>query len=144
MEILAKDNITLKAEAKNWEEAVMISGKTLVKNGVVEQRYIKAMVDTVKQLGPYIVIAPGIAIAHARPEDGVITCGFAVTTLKKPVKFGNESNDPVDLIITIAAIDHDGHLDALADLMSVIGDENKYKKIVSSDSVEDVYRLLKA
>ncbi len=27
------------------------------------------MIDSVNELGPYIVIAPEIAIAHARPRD---------------------------------------------------------------------------
>ncbi len=43
----------------------------------------------------HIVIAPGIALPHARPEDGVIDSTVAVVRLAEPVNFGNEDNDPV-------------------------------------------------
>lgn len=41
-------------------------------NGCIKESYIDAMVNTVKNMGPYIVIAPGIAMPHAAPEDGVL------------------------------------------------------------------------
>lgn len=47
-----------------------IGGELLEKSGAIEPRYIDAMINTVKEIGPYIVIAPGIAMPHARPEAG--------------------------------------------------------------------------
>lgn len=62
--------VEVNVEVKNWEEAVRLGGKLLEEDGAVEHSYIDAMVDTVKNMGPYIVIAPGIAMPHARPEAG--------------------------------------------------------------------------
>ena len=53
----------------------------MVKNGTIEERYIDGMIETVKNLGPYIVIAPGVALPHARPEDGVIEPSMSLVTL---------------------------------------------------------------
>ena len=45
---------------------------------------------------------------HGRPEEGVKT-GFALVTLKKPLIFNHEDNDPVDILITMAAVDATTH-----------------------------------
>ena len=42
---------------------------------------------------------------HGRPEEGVKKTGFALVTLKKPLEFNHEDNDPVDILITMAAVD---------------------------------------
>ena len=69
--LLTEKTIQLNVEAKNWEQAVRMGGQLLIDNGFVESRYVDAMVKAVKEMGPYIVIAPGIAMPHARPEEGV-------------------------------------------------------------------------
>ncbi len=43
----------------------------LVAADVVEPRYYRAILDGVAQHGPYFVIAPGLAMPHGRPEEGV-------------------------------------------------------------------------
>lgn len=76
---------------------------------VVEPRYYQAILDGVEQFGPYFVIAPGLAMPHGRPEEGVKKTGFSLVTLKKPLEFNHEDNDPVDILITMAAVDANTH-----------------------------------
>lgn len=103
---LAENNsILLQAEASTWQEAVKLSVDLLVKADVVEPRYYQAILDGVAQHGPYFVIAPGLAMPHGRPEEGVKKTGFALVTLKTPLVFNHEDNDPVDILITMAAVD---------------------------------------
>lgn len=52
-------------------EAVKIGVDLLVAADVVEPRYYRAILDGVAQHGPYFVIAPGLAMPHGRPEEGV-------------------------------------------------------------------------
>lgn len=100
---LAENNsILLQAEASTWQEAVKLSVDLLVKADVVEPRYYQAILDGVAQHGPYFVIAPGLAMPHGRPEEGVKKTGFALVTLKTPLVFNHEDNDPVDILITMA------------------------------------------
>ena len=141
-DVLNRDAIKLKVEAKSWEEAIRRSGELLLKLGFIENQYIDAMIQTVNKLGPYIVIAPGIALAHARPEEGAIKTGFSLITLEEPVNFGNTENDPVNLIIAIAAIDHDSHIKAISELIDVIGNKDKYEKITSSNDLDEVFELI--
>jgi len=65
--ILTEKAIRLKARAVDWQEAVRMGGELLVNAGFAKSSYIEAMVETVKLLGPYSVIALGTAMPHARP-----------------------------------------------------------------------------
>ncbi|STC74141.1 ascorbate-specific PTS system EIIA component [Escherichia coli] len=76
-------SIRLQAEAETWQDAVKIGVDLLVAADVVEPRYYQAILDAVEQHGPYFVLAPGLAMPHGRPEEGVKKTGFALVTLKK-------------------------------------------------------------
>ena len=113
---LSKNTIRLNLEASNWEEAVREGGQLLVDALKCQPRYVDAMVQTVRQLGPYIVLAPGLALAHARPEDGVLDIGLSLITLARPVSFGSKTKDPVSIIISFCAVDQNGHVELLREL----------------------------
>lgn len=130
-ELITEDTIELNIPATSWEEAIRKGGELLLRNESIRQEYIEAMVASVKKYGPYIVIAPGVAMAHARPDDGVNKIGFSLITLDTPVEFGNEENDPVEIVVTIAAIDHSTHLKALSELSEFI-DDSKFINIVKN------------
>jgi PTS system ascorbate-specific IIA component len=55
------------------------------------------MVDSLHENGPYIVVAPGFAFAHARPSESVRRTGMSWVRLAEPVEFGHTSNNPVSL-----------------------------------------------
>jgi mannitol/fructose-specific phosphotransferase system IIA component (Ntr-type) len=122
---LTPELVRLQAKVNDWQEAVILAGELLEKNGYVEERYIKATLEAVRKLGPYIVIAPGIAIPHARPEDGALRTGISLVTLAMPVCFGSEDNDPVDLIIGLSSSDGRSHIELFKRMCNFLSnDEN--------------------
>lgn len=124
-DVLNEKTIKLNVEAKNWEEAVRIGGNLLVQEGIAKAEYVDAMIKSVKDIGPYIVLAPGFAMPHARPEAGAIKPGFSMITLSNPVEFGNEENDPVTLVVCLCSPDNNSHMKALSELVSFLdNDEN--------------------
>lgn len=114
-----------KVPAPDWEAAVRAVGELMQNDGAVTSGYVDAMVRSKSEFGPYFVIAPGVAMPHARPEAGVIRPVVALITLDQPVEFGHESNDPVDLIIAFAAQDKHEHLDRLRQIAELVGDEGR-------------------
>ena len=122
---LPDEAIRLNVEAEDWRAAVREAGGALVDSGVTMPEYTDEMIATVDKLGPYIVIAPGIALAHSRPSPAVLHAGCSWVTLAQPVEFGNAVNDPVSLVIGLAAIDHDGHLELMAALAAVLADNDR-------------------
>jgi PTS system ascorbate-specific IIA component len=89
-----------------------------------------------------MVIAPGIALAHARPSEAVLGTGLSLITLSEPVVFGSEANDPVRLVIGLAAVDHDSHIDLMAALSDLLMDVMKVNMLLQAENVEQVRELL--
>lgn len=141
-ELLTEDRIAIKVKAGNWEEAVRKVGQLMVDTGVVEDRYIDGMIRTTKELGPYIVIAPGLAIPHSRPEDGVIETCYAIAILESPVEFGNPDNDPVYALIALGAKDHDGHVEALQTVAEILMVPENLEALKFAGSKEEVMRIM--
>lgn len=141
-DVLVPETIRLDAEAESWEESVRLAGELLVASGAVERRYVDSMVKAVRELGPYIVIAPGIAMPHARPEDGVLRIGLSLVRLKTPVPFGNQSNDPVELVIGLSAVDSESHLKLLAQLSKLLNDTDYLRTIREAICKEEVLALI--
>jgi PTS system ascorbate-specific IIA component len=141
--ILTEKAIRLKAQATDWQDAVRIGGELLVSAGFAEPSYIEAMIETVKQLGPYSVIAPGIAMPHARPEAGVSKPGLSLVTLANPVEFGNKENDPVDIVVSFCATDNTSHIQMLAELAQLLGSDEAVTTVRNAKEVKEVTQLIK-
>lgn len=135
-------SVEIGAEVGDWKAAVVRSAGLLAAAGVVEERYGPAMIATVEELGPYVVIGPGIAIPHARPEDGALKVGISVMTLKTPVEFGSEEHDPVDLIFGFATPNADSHIDTIRDLVEFIKNGENLKALRAANSKEEALEIL--
>lgn len=139
---LAEGSISIRATASNWKQAIELAGDALVTSQRTTTQYTEAMVQAFEELGPYMVIAPGIALAHARPSEAVLVTGLSLITLSEPVVFGSEANDPVRLVIGLAAVDHDSHIDLMAALSELLMDVMKVNMLLQAENVEQVRELL--
>lgn len=137
------NTIAVKQPVTDWEEAVRVGGRLMVEAGLVETRYIDTIIANHKEMGPYFVIAPGIAMPHAKPENGVIKTGYAVVTLSTPVEFGDEDNDPVDLLIFAGAIDREEHnQEAVPQIAELCDSERFIDALRNALDVEAVHGVL--
>jgi mannitol/fructose-specific phosphotransferase system IIA component (Ntr-type) len=117
---ISVESVAVGVRVSTWQDAVRAAGQLLVSTRAAEPRYIDAMLRTAAELGPYIVLAPGLALPHARPQDGALGVGFSAVTLAVPVEFGNPDNDPVRLVIAFCAPDSTAHLQSLSQLARVL------------------------
>lgn len=90
----------------DWQQALAYCARPLLETGVITPDYLEAIQEQHRQLGPYFVLAPGLAMPHARPEEGALATGLALLKLEHGVVFGSAEHDPVDLIILLAAADN--------------------------------------
>lgn len=137
-QLIRPDLVAVNVEVKDWQGAIRAAGSLLIDAGAVEERFSDAMIRVANEFGPYIVVAPGIALPHARPEDGVIKASIAVLRLETPVNFGNKDNDPVYLVVALAAIDNKQHINGLSELANVLGDKEKIKNIKEAKTKEEL------
>lgn len=142
-ELLPADAIRIGESAADWRAAVRRAGDALVASGATTPAYTDEMVATVEQLGPYIVIAPGIALAHSRPSPAVLRAGIILVTLLEPVPFGHRENDPVRLVIGLAAVDEEGHITALSTLAEFLSDETRRERLIGAAAAGEVVQMVR-
>lgn len=141
-DVISKNMIELDYDASDWEDAVRRAGKLLKDADCIDQDYIESMVNTVKTMGSYIVISKGIALPHSRSGEGARRIGICFLRLAKPVVFGHQENDPVDLLFGLSSTDNKSHLGALKDLVSFLTDESKIELLRRGSSVDEIYHYL--
>lgn len=141
-DLLPSTAIRFAVPAADWRAAIQAAGDALVAGDIATDAYTDAMIKAVEDLGPYIVIAPGFALAHARPSEQVRRTGLSWVSLAEPVEFGSETNDPVDLVVGLAALDHDEHLQAMAKLAGVLANPDTLARLRASNDPEEIRSAL--
>ena len=141
-DLLSEDNVSFRYPAETWEDVIRHGGQLMVDAGFTDPTYTEAMIDVVRDMGPYIVLAPGIAMPHARPEMGAKQVGAALVTLEKPIDFGSPENDPVSVAVFLCAPNKDEHIQLLTDIATLFEDEEFLDAAVNFESIEDVQAFL--
>lgn len=140
---LKDSSVRVDAEAGDWRAAVGITGELLLASGAVEERYVDAMVRTVEELGAYAVIAPGVAIPHARPEDGAKEVSLSLVVLSEPVEFGSKENDPVDLLFGFSTTDTEAHVELMQALADFIEDSENLEALRRVQNIEEALEVMR-
>jgi PTS system ascorbate-specific IIA component len=124
------------------EAAVRRSGELLTAGGMVDPAYTDEMLAALQEYGPYIVIAPGVALAHSRPSAAVRGVAFSILTLEPPVAFGHAENDPVRLVLGMAAPDEVSHIEALRQMAELLGDDRTRERLMGAADASEVLALI--
>ena len=141
-DLLSEDNVSFHYPAETWEDVIRHGGQLMVDAGFTEPTYTEAMIEVVREMGPYIVLAPGLAMPHARPEMGAKQVGTALVTLEKPIDFGSPENDPVSVAVFLCAPNKDEHIQLLTDIATLFEDEEFLDASANFESIEDVQQFL--
>ena len=136
------DAVEIHATAPDWRAAVNLAGLVLARSGAATPDYAGEMIRMIEEHGPYVVIAPGLALAHARPGPAVLADGLAIVTLAEPVNFGHPHNDPVSVVLGLAIKSADAHLKAVANLANVFNDSNAIQALAAATSVAEVQAIM--
>ena len=139
MKSILENNICIVESVKDWREAVKKSGEILLKNGVIEERYIDAAIKNIETLGNYIVLTDNVAMPHARPEDGVKETGLSLLVIKEGVDFSDEK---VYLVFMLASKDSNSHIEIIKKLSSLIDDEELISKLIEVKNEIEVLNLI--
>lgn len=116
--------------------------QTLLDAGVIAPEYITAIVQQHQKLGPYYVLAPGLAMPHARPEEGAKGLGLSLLKLQRGVSFGADEFDPVDIIIMLAAPDKHSHIEMISALAELFSSDVDMEKLHQAKTWRTLKRLL--
>lgn len=143
-DMLTVNRIRAQIDAADKQEIIRMAGQMLVDAGLAEDDYIQGMLDMCEEFSSYIVIMPGVAMPHARPERGAKKPGLALLTLKRPIEFGHPENDPVRMVVGLCAPDKVAHLVAMRELSKLLCEEDKVEQIFNAATSQEIYDIIVA
>ena len=144
-EFVEKNHFRFADEAKDWKDAIRMSCETLEADGTVEENYKEDIIACVEKYGPYIMIAPNIAMPHAQEgARGVNKTEIAFMKLKKPVSFepGNPEME-AQLFFTLASCNPDQHLDNMSRLSEMLCNEQLVAELAEAETTSDLLEIQK-
>ena len=138
---MTRIHIQTRQRAENWREAIRLAAMPLVEDQSVQLEYVDACIRVVEQEGPYIIFSEGVAVAHARPEDGVLHSSIALLRLGEPVTFDNGRK--VRLLFVMAAESARAHLDTLIDVATLCGDTGVQQLLLDAVDAKEMYEIFR-
>lgn len=141
-DLLPAQAIQIGVECSDWKGAIEASAKYLLKNGAINENYIKAMIKNVMENGPYIVVAPGFALPHEALNAGASKVGMSLIRLKTPVPFGKKEMDPIEWVCCLSAINKETHLKAMFQLVNLFYNQSFRKQIKECKTGEEIYKII--
>ncbi len=127
----------------DWKQAIRLSAQPLLAKETMTEAYIDAIFNSHQELGPYYVLAPGLAMPHARPEQGAIKNGLSLLHIKQGVSFDAEENDPVYVVIMLCALSGDEHINMITALADIFSDDERLSALLIASSIEEIQRVIK-
>jgi len=129
--------------AADWRAAVRAAGVDLVTAGAVGRAYVDELVQQIEQSGPYCVVAPGVAVPHARASAVVRRDALAIVVLDEPVAFGHPHHDPVRVVIGFAATSAKRHLTILAELANALDASGVAERVAAATTRDEAIEALR-
>lgn len=140
-ELIKLENIDIDIEASDWQDAIRKAGALLEKAGSISNAYIENMINSVKTLGPYIVLMPGFALGHSEPCPEVLKSDLSLITLKNPIDFGSV-NDPVKVVMCLACVDKTSHMEGIQRVAIKLMQDNAIENILNCKTREELHNYI--
>ena len=140
---LTASEIQLFDSVSNWQKSIQLVCQPLIKNGCITAQYQEAIITTTVNIGPYYVLGPHIAMPHARPEDGVNHNALSLLIVRNGVNFNNEENDPVKLVLLLAAQDSDQHIQLITSISEFFCCEDDINSVITAKNTSQIIEILK-
>ena len=87
-------------------------------------------------------LTEGLAMPHARPEEGAKGLGLSLLKLQQGVSFGSEEFDPVDIIIMLAAPDKHSHIEMISALAELFSSDEDMNKLHQATNIEEIKTII--
>ena len=122
-------------QSTNWKTAIRQAAQPLLDHHYITESYCQQMIANIEKYGPYVIVAPGVAMPHALPEHGIKQSSMSLLFLENPVNFTPEK-PPVSFIFILAIIADLERLAVLQQLRTLL------PKLKSTHTFSDIKRII--
>lgn len=143
-EILAKKRYVFAKSFDCWQEAIVASYQPLLNQGLVNEKYIQATIDTVINYGPYIVLLPGLAMPHSTDEmEGSFETAISFMHVEEEVDFDPEDPDKkARLFFSMSAADPYAHVINVSNLMKILNNQAVLQALLNCRDEGDLQEIV--
>jgi mannitol/fructose-specific phosphotransferase system IIA component len=139
-EVLIKESILTEQSFLSKEEATIMSGEILLKNGYVEKEYIDSMLEKLETQSFATYIGNGVAIPHGMAEGSQYVNHTGISVIQVPE--GVLWNEEMAYVVVGIAANSNDHMEVLSALADAIEEEDDAKKLWKETSSENIFNLL--
>jgi ascorbate PTS system EIIA or EIIAB component len=140
--LIEKERVAFAEGFANWEDAVRAAAQPLLRDKAIEEVYISDMISCIHTYGPYIVIAPDVAMPHAQGGKGVRETSVSFMKVNKAVHFSDSSEHDARLFFIVASVDNAAHLSMLQSLVEALSDEAFVAKLLDVQDINQLKQLV--
>ena len=142
-EVLKKENIVTKLDAKTKEEALSALVDVLCASGNIKNRdeFLKDVLD--REAVSTTGIGNGIAIPHGKSTN-VSETTVAVGRLLSPVEWKSVDDTPVEFVVLLAVNDNDKtgvHVKILSEIARKLASEENCKKLLNAKDADEIISI---
>ncbi|HEM3649033.1 TPA: PTS sugar transporter subunit IIA [Streptococcus suis] len=128
--LFSDDFVCYHEQERTWEQAIMESTKILEDSRSITKDYTDKIIYNIKQFGMYMEIAPGVILAHAGSNDGVLQNGLSMHIFKKPIQFWNRSIQ----VIIVLAVENQHHYRVIEEIVYWITKEETLQSLTNEEN----------
>lgn len=132
--------IFIETEIMEWHEAIHRVSDDMIRDGFFDKAYVDEAIDNVEEYGNYIIVAPHIALAHARKETGVHADGIGLLVCREGIHF--EDGDVVHLLFFFCQKGDTSYLDLFKEIIALGQDEAHVRGLSCCTTAETVYQKI--
>ena len=136
-----KEFISFDSKPHDIYEAIGLAAKVLEDKNYINKSYELRIKSNIKELGGYMVIAPGVMLAHAGVDDGVNVSSFSILINEKGYELKNRFGNNVQVVMILAISDEHKYLYFLKKIIEIINDEVLVNKMIKSKSKSDIFKI---
>jgi ascorbate PTS system EIIA or EIIAB component len=141
--LFSAESIAIREQAPSFLAAIRESAGLLNRAGFATSSYPERVVANLEKLGPYFVVAPGVAIAHAAPGSDVLRPGMSLLKLNQPVLSGARQNDPISLVFSLCTPDAEQHIEALGNFAILMSKPDVVNSLLKASAESVIWEILK-
>ena len=140
--LIALDAIRVIDSTSDFELAITAATELLVNIGCARAGYVSAVLENYRTLGPYFVVAPEVAIAHAKPGPDVLSPALSLLKLNNSVASGHSMHKSVKLVFALATPNADAHIDLMGELASRLSSPETMNSLLNASAKSVIWEIL--
>lgn len=126
----------------DYKQAIELGVGLLEKNKKAKFELKDAILESMKKNGPYFIVSPKLALAHAAPGDYCLEPSLSLVVFDRPISFSSDKKHDVQILVTLSAPDATSHMDLIVWFAKKFSNKELVDKLCNVKSINEIKTIL--